>query len=131
MAAAYRTEEPAPSGGRARLRRVLLVDDDPLVRRALASILQLDAEVVTASDRRTALGMLEQSRFDAIICDHDLPDGTGFDVLETWARAGRPASRFVLHTGRRDIDPAEVRVVLKPSDPSVFRSFLREVAEGT
>jgi PAS domain S-box-containing protein len=63
-------------------RRVLLVDDDPqileLMRRSLVR-----HDVAIASSGREALRRLEQGeRFDVIVCDLVMPDGSGIDVYD-------------------------------------------------
>jgi CheY-like chemotaxis protein len=75
------TSSSAPAGVDARP-RVLVVDDDHLVSRALARALG-DCEVVVASDARDALGSIERGeRYDVILCDLMMPDMTGMDLYE-------------------------------------------------
>ena len=65
-----------------RVLHVLVVDDDPLVSRALARALG-DCEVVVTSDARDALASIESGeRFDVIVCDLMMPDMTGMDLYD-------------------------------------------------
>lgn len=82
-------------------RRVLLVDDEPTVTRALRRSLMGHHEVVEASGAREALGLLEAGqRFDAVVCDVVMPEMTGVDFVAA-LRAAAPAlaQRVVLMTG--------------------------------
>jgi len=62
---------------------LLLVEDDPLIRRSLSGRLRKAGhrieEVESVAEARRAL---EGAEFDAVLVDFRLPDGTGFDVME-------------------------------------------------
>lgn len=79
--------------------RVLLVDDEPLVRRSMARLLQ-DFDVTTAASGRQAIELLSGQTFDVIVCDLMMGDLTGMDVYEAVARRA-PAlrQRVVFITG--------------------------------
>ncbi|MDQ3611470.1 MAG: response regulator, partial [Actinomycetota bacterium] len=62
--------------------RVLVVDDEPSLVRALAINLRARAwEVVTANDGRSALDAAAHNHPDVIILDLGLPDIDGVDVI--------------------------------------------------
>jgi CheY-like chemotaxis protein len=66
-----------------RVRRVLVVDDDPAVREQLSSILgERGYRVETASGGAEGLALIRQHRPDAVILDLMMPDVDGFTVLE-------------------------------------------------
>ncbi len=71
--------------------RVLVVDDEPHILRALQTSLRgAGYEVYTASSAETALAEAAARQPDAIILDLVLPDGNGTDVareLRTWSSA--------------------------------------------
>ncbi|MGC8724073.1 MAG: PAS domain S-box protein [Acidobacteriota bacterium] len=70
--------------------RILHVEDDPDVVRVLAVVLAGEAGVASARTLEEARRLLAEERFDAVILDLDLPDGTGLDLLpELKARDGR------------------------------------------
>ncbi len=92
-----RTSAPAILGRM----RVLLIDDEPNLRGALAQILSFDHEVTTADGGKQALKILRDGkRFDAILCDLMMPDLDGIAVVETM-RKEMPdlAERVVVLTG--------------------------------
>ena len=65
-------------------RHVLIVDDEPLIRDVLSTVLDLeDLEVSTAADGRSALEALETERPDVVVCDVTMP---GIDGLEVCRR---------------------------------------------
>ncbi|MCA9623358.1 MAG: hybrid sensor histidine kinase/response regulator, partial [Myxococcales bacterium] len=80
-------------------RRILLVDDEPLVARVVARMLA-PAEVVTVRSAIEARTKLEQDRFDLIVCDQMMPKMTG---LQLWQELQRErsilADHFLLVTG--------------------------------
>ncbi|MDP3506222.1 MAG: ATP-binding protein [Myxococcales bacterium] len=81
-------------------RRVLVIDDEPLVGNALARSLQ-QHEVVVAAGGRAGLEQLERDQaFDVILCDLTMPEVDGVDVYEA-LRSKRPelAARVVIITG--------------------------------
>jgi EAL domain-containing protein (putative c-di-GMP-specific phosphodiesterase class I) len=62
--------------------RVLLVDDDASIRRDYARVLEREGYLVeVAADGSEGLALLEQSRFDAIITDIEMPALGGLDFL--------------------------------------------------
>ncbi|MDQ3340120.1 MAG: PAS domain S-box protein [Myxococcota bacterium] len=79
---------------------VLVVDDEPLVRRALATVLGSHYEVSVAENGRQALEQIEANPIDVIICDVMMPVMTGKDLYEHLL-VNNPvlARRFVFITG--------------------------------
>jgi EAL domain-containing protein (putative c-di-GMP-specific phosphodiesterase class I) len=62
--------------------RVLLVDDEEPLRRALARMLAAEAyEVVQAADGREALEQLAGAEFDVVVSDVKMPHMSGLDLL--------------------------------------------------
>jgi DNA-binding NtrC family response regulator len=69
------------------VRRALVVDDDPEVRRALGRLLRPELDVSLAgsvSDAKAIVARLD--RLDVAFVDWELPDGTGEEVLEWLSR---------------------------------------------
>jgi len=84
---------PAPSHAAGK-GRVLVVDDEPLVRMMTADMLEtLGYETVEASDAREAERLLAQAgRFDLVVTDHMMPGMTGAElaaaIRERWPETG-------------------------------------------
>jgi DNA-binding response OmpR family regulator len=67
--------------------RVLVVDDEPHLRRLLkTSLLAQNCHVIEAGDTATALRRFSAEPIDLIILDLGLPDQSGLAVLETVRR---------------------------------------------
>ncbi len=64
--------------------RVLVVEDHPATARGLKRYLELTGHrVEVASDIKSALHLAATVDFEALVCDLMLPDGTGWELMET------------------------------------------------
>jgi two-component system NtrC family sensor kinase len=116
--------------------RVLVLDDEPSIRRFLAKALEnAGFEAVPASDGREALGLLREGPIDAVMCDHRMAGMTGTQVFEA-AVAIRPelADRFVFMSGDvlnptlRDFAEAHgIGLLAKPFDLDSVGRTVREL----
>jgi CheY-like chemotaxis protein len=69
------------------LPQILVVEDNATFRALLAARLEaLGAVTVGVEDVDTAITALEREPFDLVMTDHQLPRGTGLDVLAYVAR---------------------------------------------
>jgi two-component system, OmpR family, response regulator len=69
--------------------QVLVVDDEPFLRDAVAASLRfLGFEVTTAETGRGALRLARDDAFDLIVLDVMLPDTDGFEVVRRLRRDG-------------------------------------------
>jgi two-component system, OmpR family, response regulator len=69
--------------------KLLVVDDEPFLRDAVASSLRfLGFEVDTAANGKDALRLARGSRFDLVVLDVMLPDTDGFEVLRRLRQEG-------------------------------------------
>ena len=72
-----------------RTMQVLIVEDNPDSRETLKGYLtRRDYDVAAAGDLRTGIDFLNKERFDAIISDIALPDGTGYTLINEARRRG-------------------------------------------
>src|SRR3954467_13522154 len=75
--------------------RLLLVEDDPVVRAFLADNLTADGyDVLLAETVADALRLLEYKRPDLAVVDLMLPDGSGLELIARVRAAGGVASRL-------------------------------------
>ncbi|MDX6514895.1 MAG: hypothetical protein QOH73_561 [Gaiellaceae bacterium] len=82
--------DPPPGG------RVLVVDDHEGMRVLSAVILhRLGYEPVTVAGTLEALDELESARYDAVICDYDMPGADGIALLRSVRARGAPVP-FIL-----------------------------------
>ncbi|MBV9896544.1 MAG: PAS domain S-box protein [Chloroflexi bacterium] len=105
--------------------RILAVDDEPAITRAVLRLLRPAGHVVsTADSAEQALERLASNTFDLVVSDLGLGSGmNGWDLAER-VRQAWPETRFVLATGwGATIDPVEARqrgvdaVLSKPYAP--------------
>jgi PAS domain S-box-containing protein len=89
--------EPGPGPAERRLPgsrglRILLVEDNPDTLRALAQILGARGHQVTTAGRLSeALRAAADQRFDLLLSDIELPDGTGLELMERLGVGGMAA----------------------------------------
>ncbi len=87
---------PTPAGGR----DILVIDDEPMVGRAISRMLVPPHRVVFVGSAAEALALLEAGRFDTILCDLMMPEMTGMALYERLvAAAPASAARMVFLTG--------------------------------
>jgi signal transduction histidine kinase/DNA-binding response OmpR family regulator len=66
-----------------KMRRVLVVEDDPVQVEAMRDLLgSRDVEAICAQTAAECLEQLERSTFDCMVLDLSLPDASGFSLLE-------------------------------------------------
>ncbi len=85
-----------------RLRRVLIVEDDPVQLESLRKLLEAQrVETVGAQSAGRCLELLKDTTFDCMVLDLSLPDASGYSLLETLSR--EDAYSFppvIVYTGR-------------------------------
>ena len=107
--------------------RVLVVDDEPAVRRALERALQLDSyDVTLAADGEEALDAIARTPVDAVILDVAMPRLDGLEVCRRMRKAGDRTPILML-TARDAIDD-RVRGLDVGADDYLVKPFaLREL----
>jgi PAS domain S-box-containing protein len=121
-----RSSRPVPPHGK--IARVLVVDDDPAVGRAMRRMLD-PHEVVVADGGAKAMQILANDRrFDVIVCDLMMPEVSGIDLYESIAKSDPTlAQRMVFMTGgvftpraRAFLDAHVLAVLDKPCDSTTL-----------
>lgn len=125
--------------------RVVLVDDEALIRAGLRML--LDAEpgidvVGEASDGRTGVELIAKMKPDVVVMDVRMPDMNGVDATRTLNSAtyavasGNPPAILILTTFREDdavreaIRAGAAGFILKNSAPAVLPAAIRALADG-
>lgn len=134
---------PAPVTIRARgyqRRRILAVDDEPLLLKAYRRMLGDAHELATALGGHEALRILERdAAFDVILCDLQMPEMSGVDLYAT-VRERFPAlgERFVFVTGgafssdaRRFLEETVAAVIQKPFRLEDLLALIERAAGGS
>jgi PAS domain S-box-containing protein len=87
-------QAPAAEGRRG---RILVVDDEPLVARAVERILARDHDVTVETSGRAALARVaSEAAFDLVLCDLMMPEMSGADVFAALQRESAAQARRVL-----------------------------------
>jgi len=86
--------------------RMLIIDDEMLVLESCRKIFSSEAfEVIVTSSPREGLKLAADSAFDVILCDWQMPDFDGMDVIEELDRIC-PGSAVVMISGYPALDRA-------------------------
>jgi two-component system LytT family response regulator len=120
--------------------RIALVDDEPMAREGLRLWLhdEADAEIVgEAGSAREAIALVLREKPDLLFLDVQMPEGTGFDVLEGISAEHLPEVIFVTAHERhalRAFDVSALDFLLKPVREERFREAVSraraELARG-
>jgi len=115
--------------------RTLIVDDEPLARERLRQLLEQEAEidlVGECADGREAVAAIREKSPELVFLDVQMPELTGFEVLEQ-VRGGRmPVIVFVTAHDQFALKAFEVHAVdylLKPFDRDRFQTALRRALD--
>jgi len=116
--------------------RILVVDDDSLVRRSLCEVLSFEGYGCSSvEDAAEALGRLKEAPFDIVISDMKMPRMSGLDLLKA-IKAQHPAVNVIMVTGFGSIDTAvaamrlgAVDYITKPIIDDEIKMVIHRIAE--
>jgi len=116
--------------------RVLIVDDEPSIRRTLKEILEFEKYVVDeAGDGLECLVKLKRAQYDVVVMDIKMPKMDGMDALER-IQLLAPDTPVVMISGHANIDTAVDAVkkgafdfISKPPDLNRMLITLRNAME--
>jgi PAS domain S-box-containing protein len=129
--------DEATTRGPARVRKLLIIDDEPSIitfmRHALAPY-----DVATVRCGRDGIAALEGRTFDAVLCDLVMPDLSGVQVYE-YVRTQRPelAQRFLFITGGAigevapELSGFAVPILYKPFSVRDLRAAVGQLLSGS
>ena len=133
-----RMQSSAPSLGKVRQLRTLIVDDEPHVREIVSAYLESDGHsVATAEDGLVALERFRKDHFDLVLTDKGMPGLSG-DQLAEQIQELAPEVPIIMLTGwaawlqSHDQLPRGIsRVVGKPVTRDKLREAVAEVCQET
>ncbi len=117
--------------------RILVVDDEPGMLRAVERVLSADHHVIGTRLAREALALADEFRPELAILDIRMPDFDGFELMAR-LKARLPALDVILMTGSvDDLDEKLVRAIRsaafyfiqKPFDREVLRTLVERCVE--
>ena len=119
--------------------RILIAEDQALVRGALAALLRLESDfdvVATAADGKAALALCQQLAPDIVLTDIEMPHMTGLELASCLGEAGSP-SRVVIVTTfgrsgylRRALAAGVRGYLLKDAPADTLAAAIRSVHGG-
>lgn len=112
---------------------ILLVEDDLTYSRIVKTFLEKNSfDVLTTTKVKEAQNILNSGKFDLVIADFRLPDGTGMELLQ-WAKAHFPRLQVILITHYSDIRIAikamklgAFEYITKPINPDELLATVKE-----
>lgn len=114
--------------------KILLVDDEELVRNALKRVFRkCNYEIAEAADGLEALQKLETDFFDLLITDNDMPNKKGIeliqDIKEGKTVTKNPAHAIILFSGKGKPKnlPPEIEFMEKPWKDEELRQRVKEI----
>lgn len=131
-AAKVRTSEIVES--RCKKMRILVIEDDPGVAKAIDRILRDEHDVRVVTEPHRALEIIDRDpSFDIVLCDLMMPKVSGVELFDAVARANPAlAEKFVFVTAASDATVAREffervpnRVISKPFDAELLRNAVR------
>jgi CheY-like chemotaxis protein len=111
--------------------RVLVVDDDMLVRTSTAGILESWGCDVSVGDGLEAVwNKYSESHFDLVLCDYRLPDGNGLQLADRIKEHCATTPAFILVSGDtapeilQAVNERGLHLLHKPVRPAKLRSLI-------
>jgi len=121
---------PAPAPTTSQRARVLVVDDEIAIGKAIRRILVCDHDVTLESDARVALDRLLHETFDVVFCDLMMPNMSGMDFFDALAqRSPEQAARIVFLTGGA-FSPRSAEFLRESQNVCLPKPFSREAVSA-
>jgi PAS domain S-box-containing protein len=126
--------DSASSKHTAKRLRILLVEDHRDTRHALSRLLtHFGHQTSVANNTQSALQMMASQRFDVVLCDIGLPDGSGYEVISQAKRQGLVKAVAITGFGtdediRRSKEAGSDFHLVKPVDFDELQAVLDQVA---
>jgi len=94
-------------------KKILLVDDEPSVSRAIRMLLEHEGfKVHVANNGETALALYASDRFDLVITDFSMPGMTGGEMAQV-IKSRSPATPVVMCSGNPPKDCSAIDIVIR------------------
>ena len=123
------TQVPSPPP-----KRLLILDDEPMMVRAIARLLEGEHDVHSMTDPAEAVSQVRAgARFDVILCDLIMPTLSGMDVFDAVSQVSPDqARRFVFMTGgaysprvQKFLESVDNPRIEKPLERATLRAAIR------
>jgi CheY-like chemotaxis protein len=103
------------------VRRVLIVEDDPVQRDAVGKLLSSgDVETVGVGTAAECLAQLKSQTFDCMVLDLSLPDASGFSLLQSLSEGDHAFPPVIVYTGH-DLTPDDEQRLRRYSNSIIIK----------
>lgn len=116
--------------------KILLADDDPVLRRLLPSqIVAEDFYFSVADSAEAVLGKLKEEDIDVVLLDVNLPDRSGIEILPSIRQSAHAPEVIMLtadkslRTGIEAMRRGAIDYITKPANPDEVETFIRKAFE--
>jgi DNA-binding NtrC family response regulator len=120
-----------------KMKKILIVDDRMEVLKLIGRFLDKKRFVVYLSDSsEKALRLCREKRFDLVISDFDLDEGTGIELIDK-IKKRCPEIKTILMSGSFRFDKEMLRIeridafLEKPFDAKELESLIREILDSS
>jgi YesN/AraC family two-component response regulator len=118
--------------------KILLVDDEPFIRKGLNALIDWEAEgyCITgeASNGKNAIQLLRKNQYDLIISDIKMPDMDGIELFTNVKKNNISEAKFVFLSGFYDFQYAKTAIqygcydyILKPIQKDELLELIRKI----
>jgi CheY-like chemotaxis protein len=115
--------------------KILVVDDEPLIRRNLRRMLEREGhEVRESADGVEAMRIVDAGFPEIVITDLQMPGIDGFELIRAVRKSPEPQPKIILCSGSRDAPELEIAIALGASvlleKPFSFAELLASVQKA-
>jgi YesN/AraC family two-component response regulator len=117
--------------------RVLVVDDEQVLRETIEMYLELEGAIVShASDGLEAFELIQTKKYDIVLSDIRMPECSGVQLLEKIRASKLKTPPIVLMSAFTDISNTRAKelgargMFLKPTDMKYLKELLVESLDG-
>lgn len=117
---------------------ILIVDDEKIAIEAIVATAPFEKYgidgVFTANSMQQAMGILQRERVDILLCDIEMPNGSGLDLIE-WVNENCPKAVKLILSCHNEFEFAQQAVglscllyILKPATPEALDKALAKAS---
>lgn len=117
----------APIASAARRGKILVIDDEPSIGKAIRRILIRDHDVTLQTDAREALVLLADETFDVVFCDLMMPRMSGMDFFDAVSRTAPPQAKKIVFLTGGAFSPRSEEFLQSIENPCLPKPFSREI----
>lgn len=108
------------------IKNILIIDDNQSISKLLSRFLNLkNIEHTISSSGQNGLSLIRQSKFDVILLDLNMPDFSGYDVIDSLEKEGRIKDENIFIFTASNIEKSEEENLLKRGIVGCVRKPIR------